>query len=287
VRLPHTDWQSAWRLGREGFRKLQELKARRFASYRDVTPTFMPHLLSTNQVWLQLAQGERVWGKLPYRWRGSHHAGIPYVSDLPRKRRLLRPDAIIEPAAYSSGRRIFIELDRSTECIRERDEQRSITGKLKAYNGLLNIPHAGLGRVFYKNTFNDELEPFVLFVLTRVDVCDRRRRNILGAAKKVFGAHYAALVGAVYLTDTKLIHRICGLPPVASIRQRTTARRSVRPSSCDGVHVTQAQLHDVKRYYRESVEALRKFLPRDRRNEMRAIAKTARVVLQQWQEKLT
>ena len=142
--LRGTRWRSAYRLGHEGFVSLGEALSREVPKYRDLSVHHLPHLLSTNEVFLCFARDAPTMGRLSFSWMGSHRAILPYEDS--RRSRRIRPDAIVTPKPGVSGKRVFVELDRSTERVRARDGQRSIENKLKAYRRFLEEGPIGYPR---------------------------------------------------------------------------------------------------------------------------------------------
>ncbi|MFC1609557.1 replication-relaxation family protein [Myxococcota bacterium] len=174
----------AWRLGGRGFRLLRDLFGDDVGWYQDVKAQFIEHLLDTNKVWITLGEPHPVWAEIGFSWLGSHRARFEFAS-LERNRRQTRyvnPDALVR--ARGPGPRLFLELDRSTETIKERAGQRSIVGKLKAYRAAFVLPLPGQRHSAYAAKFRDGRAPRIVFVLSR-DRRGKRADSIANVAQEV------------------------------------------------------------------------------------------------------
>jgi hypothetical protein len=131
------------------------------------------------------------------------------------KERVIRPDAML--VHHAARRRVFIELDRSTECLSPQDGRRSITRKLEGYRTFLH-GRASDARRWSEHVFADGYATRVLFVLSRRDSRahdpenrDRRLRGILHRAAEVFGCADQSPIRCVYLDDAPGIAKVARL----------------------------------------------------------------------------
>jgi len=279
IKLLDSPWRSAWHLGASGLRRLRSLKPGEYPPTKPVRPQFISHMLDTNEVFLHLAGAEFRWGCLPSKWQGSHRAGIryEYYADYSSRRGLLRPDAIITPTNRNAPR-VFLELDRSTECIRARDGRRSIEGKLKAYKSVIE-------RGWYHKVFGDERPAVLLFVLSKDDerarsmaLRNRRVRSIQAAVRKILTLRQLG-VEICYLKNRAAIRRICSVDGNA-------LERPTRPAEELATSViSSAEVEQLLTFYRWSIEAYRRISSQSRvKGPLRASAAAAGTLLKRLQK---
>ena len=218
----------AWSVGPEGLRVLRDVKAERYVTQKSLSVPYIPHQIDTNAVFLELADGEPVWERLSFSWSATKGNSFAYQERrrddfgvLRKRNARLIPDALITPKSPSKPR-IFLELDRSTECLQEEDGRTSIRRKLRAYRTFLFTGS------WYEQAFRDERPVRVVFVLARRDsraaapyLRDRRKRSIAAAAGEVAAD---VPLKVVYLDDTDELQAACGIA-------RTKRGRRPRPRS--------------------------------------------------------
>jgi hypothetical protein len=231
-------WGCAWRVDKGGRRRLRASKQRHFVGDQPLTVTLIPHQLEVNQVFLDLADGEPVWGRLPFSWSSSNRNAFHFEQRrrddfgvLRTRNARLIPDALIVPTS-PAGPRVFLELDRSTECVREADGRRSVRSKLRAYQIFLTTGD------WYAQAFNDDRPARVVFVLSRQDLNsrdpaerDRRKRSIKTEARKV--APHIDL-HTVYLDEVHELRAACGL--ATRVAPPPRCRRIVPPTRARWTH---------------------------------------------------
>jgi hypothetical protein len=183
-----------FRLSAAGIRKLRQLHHMEIEHHRSPSPLFQRHLLETNEVCLRLGKRDDgvTFARLPFTWEGSHEVQLTFTKG--GRNRRLRPDATVTPK-QGAGARVFLELDRSTECIKKRSRRRSIEDKLETYGEFLHgrsIAGLRAASTWYETTFDDGRRPSLVFVLTKRDARSkltayrhRRIANIVSVARKV------------------------------------------------------------------------------------------------------
>ena len=274
---------TAYSLTSSGLRRLRELRNGDFRPTPPLSPTYLPHHLATSAVFAALAQGPAVvWEQLPFSWIGTLGAAIRFEESrrdefgaLRTRTALLRPDAIV--SVGKAGPRVFVELDRSSECIREGDERRSIRRKLRAYGTVLLKGKVGDAQTWYAGAFPDGRAARVVFVLARTDrqsqnriFRDRRIRSIETAARDV---EPRIDVKCLYLGDVFGLREACGLAagsaPAAS-------------ASVPELRLLPADVHQLATFYRLAVGALRNQENAD--PALRTAAHDAKAVLKRLRE---
>jgi hypothetical protein len=230
-----------------GYRALSEHRDGVFRPTRALGPHFLPHHLAVNDVFAALIrQTPVVWSALPWRWLTRtclswRERRLDEFGVVQSRRAVLWPDAVVEVPCTS---RVFVELDRSTECLRESDERRSIRRKIKGYaSALLDAAHQKSGDAQHDHTFVDDIVPKLLFILTRHDrrQGDRRQQSILRAASDI---DVRLSVQCLYSDEIEAIRNSCGLDTAAE-------KSSGAPNA--SLALTVAEAGDLQRLYRLAV----------------------------------
>ena len=277
VRWFEDEHRAAWLVGIEGLRWLRRNRQEEFQPTKPLSVQFIQHLIDTNQVFFILAGDERVWGRLPFVWRGSHETTLPYGRylsadrGLDQRQAVIRADAVVEPRG--ALRRIFIELDRSTECIAAKEARRSIEGKLDAYRQSLHGRNHD-GQTWHAATLRDRRVPHVLFLASKNDTScrdpalrDRRIQSIEKAAEKVFGFTHRDWVTVTSLRSCAAIRQVLGLASDAGVAPPAPAPKSASPKNSALETYIEAVSHvgtvrGMEQFYRCAVQAYHE-LPRD------------------------
>lgn len=239
VKVEHPNWSHAWRLGKNGLQYLSELVGREIRPYQQLSSIFLPHLIETNEIFFHIAPEQWALDGLSFVWHGSHRAGLEFeetVRDAEsgatrRKKRVLRPDAIITPknsASAGSQAHVFIELDRSTESIISTTGRSNIQSKLRRYRSFFGSQSPS-GLTWYESVFANKLpnstalvpqelhrsvqvqraRPVLLFVVPTSRRKSGRKISIERLIEK-FASEMMASVHCVTADDITGIRKICG-----------------------------------------------------------------------------
>jgi hypothetical protein len=194
-------WGRVFKLSTEGVLLLRRYRMGNFKRPPDVSPHHVPHELSVVDVYLALQESGSRFDWMPvFESRFDFEAlrRPKSYGMLERVGARLVPDAVITPHEPEHPR-IFLELDRGTHSVRERDYKVTIRSKLSIYEAFFYQQDRAYGRTWYQSAFGDGRPPLIVFVLTKQDPKRRRERSILRAAKRMM--RDASKLKIIYLQD--------------------------------------------------------------------------------------
>lgn len=237
-------WMFAWRVGPEGIRRLQRMCSGDSFQYKILAQSSLPHLLDTNQVFLALAQRQTDWGQLPFKWKGSHKAVLPFSRFVKsdhgtghREQTQMHPDAIITPLAPNAPR-VFLELDRGTEAIRADGQRATIERKVQIFFDFHTLSsEAGQVVDWRAKHFRDARKSILLFVVP--PGASKRRQHVEQAWERIRQASRHDLkmqtdafsIAVVDIEDIASIRRFCSMPTIPIAKAVEAAPQPTLPDA--------------------------------------------------------